>query len=201
MKRLTKTLQQAVPEARASQREGIEELKGALAGDVWDDLTDTHEEAQNLRARPRLMCQITDAIGTRGWTKAEAAAKCGITQVRVNDLLRGRISQFSLDDLANIAAALILSTYEKILGNRNRFVRRSGKSCLGPVGMKGQWRDSLLMGKIQNNTTRKHQHEVIALSERDRAVFVAALVNPSAPSKRLVQASQAYMETWKNKKR
>lgn len=115
LKRLTKTLQQAVPEARASQREGIEELKGALAGDVWDDLTDTHEEAQNLRARSRLMCQITDAIGTRGWTKAEAAAKCGITQVRVNDLLRGRISQFSLDDLANIAAALIRSRLEPVV--------------------------------------------------------------------------------------
>lgn len=57
------------------------------------------------------------------------------------------------------------------------------------------------MGKKQNNTTRKHQHEVIVLSERDRAVFVAALVNPPAPSKRLVQVSQAYMEICKNKKR
>ncbi|MBX9693935.1 MAG: helix-turn-helix domain-containing protein [Cyanobacteria bacterium] len=36
------------------------------------------------------------------WTKAEAVAKCGITQVRVNDLLRGRISRFSLDDLATL---------------------------------------------------------------------------------------------------
>ena len=58
--------------------------------------------------------------------------------------------------------------------------------------MKRQWRDSLPMGKMQNKTTRKHQHEVIVLSERDRAVFVTALVNPSAPNKRLVKASQAY---------
>ncbi len=57
------------------------------------------------------------------------------------------------------------------------------------------------MGKMQNNTTRKPQHEVIVLSERDRAVFVAALVNPPAPNKRLVQASQAYMEIRKNRKR
>lgn len=67
--------------------------------------------------------------------------------------------------------------------------------------MKRQWRDSLPMGKMQNNTTRKHQHEVLVLSERDRAVFVTALVNPSAPNKRLVKASQAYMEILKNKKR
>ncbi|MDP3597383.1 MAG: DUF1778 domain-containing protein [Nitrospirota bacterium] len=63
--------------------------------------------------------------------------------------------------------------------------------------MKRQWRDSLPMGKMQNNTTGKHQHEVIVLSERDRAVFVTALVNPSAPNKRLVKAS---LEILKNKK-
>ena len=37
---------------------------------------------------------------------AEAAARCGITQPRINDLLRGRISRFSLDALVNIACAL-----------------------------------------------------------------------------------------------
>jgi len=39
------------------------------------------------------------------------------------------------------------------------------------------------------------------LSERDRAVFVAALVNPPTSGKRLVQVSQAYLEICKNKKR
>lgn len=63
--------------------------------------------------------------------------------------------------------------------------------------MKGQWQDSLPMIKKQNNTTRKHQYEVIVLSERDRAAFADALVNPPVPSKRLVQASQAYMEIGK----
>ncbi|MCS6287309.1 MAG: DUF1778 domain-containing protein [Nitrospira sp.] len=57
------------------------------------------------------------------------------------------------------------------------------------------------MGKKQRNTPRKYQQEVVVLSERDRAVFVDALVNPPAPSKRLVKASQAYMEILKSKKR
>jgi len=36
----------------------------------------------------------------------EAAAQCGITQPRMNDLLRGRVSWFSLDALVNVATAI-----------------------------------------------------------------------------------------------
>jgi predicted XRE-type DNA-binding protein len=36
----------------------------------------------------------------------EAAERCGVTQPRINDLLRGRVSRFSLDALVNIATAL-----------------------------------------------------------------------------------------------
>lgn len=39
-------------------------------------------------------------------TQAEIAKKCGVTQPRINDLLKGRVSQFSLDSLVNIAVAL-----------------------------------------------------------------------------------------------
>ncbi|MEO6745822.1 MAG: XRE family transcriptional regulator, partial [Caldimonas sp.] len=35
-----------------------------------------------------------------------AATRCGITQPRINDLLRGRVSRFSIDALVNIATAL-----------------------------------------------------------------------------------------------
>jgi predicted XRE-type DNA-binding protein len=73
---------------------------------VWDAIADTREEAANLRARAELMMQIADVIKTRRWKQAEAAAHCGVTQPRINDLLRGRVSRFSLDALVNIAAAL-----------------------------------------------------------------------------------------------
>ena len=56
--------------------------------------------------RAALMQQIAKLIERRGWTQAEAASRCGISQPRVNDLLRGRIARFSLDALVNIAAAL-----------------------------------------------------------------------------------------------
>jgi predicted XRE-type DNA-binding protein len=50
--------------------------------------------------------KIEKIIKENGWTQAEAAKRCGVTQPRINDLLRGRISRFSIDALVNIASAL-----------------------------------------------------------------------------------------------
>lgn len=71
---------------------------------VWDAIADTAEEAANLRLRSELMDKITALIDSKGWTQAEAASRCGVTQPRMNDLFRERLSRFSLDALVNIAA-------------------------------------------------------------------------------------------------
>jgi len=73
---------------------------------VWDALSDTAEEAANLKVRAELMRKIAALVQDKGWTQAVAAEHCGISQPRINDLLRGRIGRFSLDALVNIAAAL-----------------------------------------------------------------------------------------------
>ena len=73
---------------------------------VWDAIADTPEEAANLTLRSELMDQIESIIKKEGWTQAEAAKRCGVSQPRINDLLRGRISRFSVDALVNIATAL-----------------------------------------------------------------------------------------------
>ena len=73
---------------------------------VWDAIADTPEEAANLRVRSDLMDKISELIAANGWTQVEAAAQCGLTQPRISDLLRGRISRFSLDALVKIAVAL-----------------------------------------------------------------------------------------------
>lgn len=73
---------------------------------VWDALADTPEQAANLRARSELMRQIAAIVARNKWTQAKAASQCGITQPRMNDLLRGRVSRFSLDALVNIATAI-----------------------------------------------------------------------------------------------
>ncbi len=73
---------------------------------VWDAISEAPAEAANLRLRADLITQISAVIDERGWTQREAAEHCGVSQPRINDLLRGRISRFSLDALVNIAAAL-----------------------------------------------------------------------------------------------
>ncbi len=73
---------------------------------VWDAIADTPEQAANLRARAELMRKIAAIVKASGWTQVEAARRCGVTQPRMNDLLRGRVSRFSLDALVNIATAI-----------------------------------------------------------------------------------------------
>jgi predicted XRE-type DNA-binding protein len=73
---------------------------------VWDALANTPEQAANLRARAELMQQIAAIVKESKWTQVEAAAQCGITQPRMNDLLRGRVSRFSLDALVNVATSI-----------------------------------------------------------------------------------------------
>jgi predicted XRE-type DNA-binding protein len=73
---------------------------------VWDAIADTPEEAANLRARAELMRQNAAIIKAKGWKQTQAATHCGVTQLRMNDLSRGRVSRFSLDALVTIATAL-----------------------------------------------------------------------------------------------
>ncbi len=77
---------------------------------VWDAIAGSPGEAANLRLRAELRADLMQKIGAivarKGWTQAEAARRCGISQPRMNDLLRGRISKFSLDALVNAATAL-----------------------------------------------------------------------------------------------
>lgn len=72
---------------------------------VFDALADTPEQAANLRARSELINALRALVQREGWTQVQAARQCGVTQPRMNDLLRGRASRFSLDALVNMAAA------------------------------------------------------------------------------------------------
>ena len=90
----------------ASSKGMIAKGSGDTYASVWDALADTPEQAANLRARAELMRQIAVVVKDGGWTQVDAATRCGITQPRINDLLRGRVSRFSIDALVNIATAL-----------------------------------------------------------------------------------------------
>lgn len=72
---------------------------------VWEALVDTKQEAANLKARSALFHAIRRKVESWNIAQKEAAHRLGLTRPRFNDLLRGKLSKFSLDALVNIATA------------------------------------------------------------------------------------------------
>ncbi len=71
---------------------------------VFDALADTPADAENLKIRAELMRGIRDRIDEFGWSQKVAAERFGVTQPRISDLKKGKLSRFSLDALVNYAA-------------------------------------------------------------------------------------------------
>jgi len=69
---------------------------------VWDAIEDTPDAAANMTMRSDLLIALRNAVEGWGLTQAEAARRLGVTQPRLNDVLRGRISNFSLDALISL---------------------------------------------------------------------------------------------------
>jgi predicted XRE-type DNA-binding protein len=76
---------------------------------VWDAIERSPEEAASMKARSHVMLAVQKIVD--GWktTQMESAKRLGLTQPRLNDLLRGRIDRFSLDSLVDIATRAGLS--------------------------------------------------------------------------------------------
>ena len=73
------------------------------SGNVFADLAFGKAESENLKLRSELMIHISDYFAGSGMTQVDAAKALGLTQPRLNALLKGRIDQFSLDALVNVA--------------------------------------------------------------------------------------------------
>jgi predicted XRE-type DNA-binding protein len=73
-------------------------------GNVFSDLGFSLAEARNLQMRAQLMTALRKFVEKKGLTQAEAAKGLKITQPRVSDLMRGKISRFSLDTLVSMAS-------------------------------------------------------------------------------------------------
>jgi predicted XRE-type DNA-binding protein len=70
---------------------------------IWDAIENTPEEAANMKLRSVLMMALKEHITRSGLNQSQAAKMFGITQPRVSDLMRGKISLFGLDALVNMA--------------------------------------------------------------------------------------------------
>lgn len=71
-------------------------------GNIFEDIGFPPEEARNLKLRSELMIAVADLIKERGLTQQEAADLMGTSQPRISDVVRGRISQFTIDSLVNM---------------------------------------------------------------------------------------------------
>lgn len=81
-----------------------QKLKRTRGSDnIFVDLGFPPGEAENLKLRSHLMIAVVSFYRRSGLTQAEAARRLGITQPRLNALLKGKIDLFSLDALVNIA--------------------------------------------------------------------------------------------------
>ncbi len=72
------------------------------SGNVFLDIGFPPGEAQNLLMRADLMLKIEQFVRKSGMTQKEAAKLLGITQPRLNLLLKRKIELFSLDALVNM---------------------------------------------------------------------------------------------------
>ncbi|MBI4984457.1 MAG: XRE family transcriptional regulator [Rhodocyclales bacterium] len=73
------------------------------SGNVFADLGFDADEAQNLLLRSQTMMAVERWYKASGLTQAKAAQSLGITQPRLSQLLKGKIGEFSLDALVNMA--------------------------------------------------------------------------------------------------
>ena len=71
---------------------------------VFRDIGFGEVEAENLKLRSDLMIRIEKYVKQSGMTQAEAARELGITQPRLNQLLKAKTQLFSLDALVNMLA-------------------------------------------------------------------------------------------------
>ena len=113
---------------------------------VWDAIEDTPQEAASLRARSGLMMSIVEAIRQQGMTQVQAAALFGVTQPRISDLMRGKVSLFSLDALVDMATTAGMAPTIKVT------MPKKPLSALNPTARK-----ALLTSK--SNTSPKQAHK------------------------------------------
>ena len=75
---------------------------GEPVTDIFAALFEDPAEAARLTFLSDLMNTLVDRIKAEGWTQKKAAEILGVTQPRVSDLMRGKISLFSIDALVGM---------------------------------------------------------------------------------------------------
>ena len=73
---------------------------------IWDAIEDDPVRVENLKLRSAVLIEITETLKSRELTQQQTAELLHITQPRVSALLKGKINDFRLDSLVDIAHRL-----------------------------------------------------------------------------------------------
>ena len=63
---------------------------------AFDAITDDKVEANELQFRADLMVVLREILNEKGWRKDDAAKELKLSQMRVRDLLKGKIDTFTI---------------------------------------------------------------------------------------------------------
>ena len=91
---------------RVSKPSSEDELVVRSFESVWDALESDPGERERMKMLSHLLTMCRERIKAEGWTQRETAKRLGVTQPRVSDLVRGRISVFSIDALVGFLGKL-----------------------------------------------------------------------------------------------
>ena len=72
------------------------------SGNVFEDVGFPPDQAHNLLLRAEMMIRVEQFVKRGGMTQQAAARVLGVTQPRLNLLLKRKINLFSLDALVNM---------------------------------------------------------------------------------------------------
>jgi predicted XRE-type DNA-binding protein len=97
------------------------EQKGNMAAkpiqafdNVWDSLEETPEEAASTTVQSDLMMAVRNSVESWQLTQSGAAIRLSGMQPRLNDLLRGRTTQFSLEALIGLTPRAGLTVHMEV---------------------------------------------------------------------------------------
>ena len=94
----------------------VEVIHGS--SNVFADIGFPAAEAENLLRRTDLMIEVEKWFRRSALSQQVAAARLGITQPRLNQLLKGKIGLFSIDALVNMLARAGLKVRITVTGRR-----------------------------------------------------------------------------------
>ncbi len=88
--------------------------KPKACASVWQALAKDEAEAETMRLRADLLIALRDRVDAWKAMQAEAAKRLGISQPRLNDMLKGRIGNFRLERLVRLASRAGLRVEMKV---------------------------------------------------------------------------------------